>query len=364
MQMTKDPLRQKGLILLKHKLSIVMPVYNGGDLLIKMLDALCAQTFRDFELIVVNDGSKDDTAGRLAAYAAGEPRLRPVTVENGGPSRARNTGIAMAEGEYLYLCDADDLPECTLLEKLVKAMDEGADLAVCGFVEEREDGKTTVSTPFPAPELKAEDHAAFLAALPELMAKQLMFVNWNKMYRLDTVKERNVLFTEEFASCEDRLFNLAYYAHTEKLTVIGETLFHYYVRGGSLNSKFLPSRYDSLVRFDETLEALYERGGALTGEVREKNARIFVKGVMASLASLHHPSCPLDRKGKRGYIRGMLESPAMKKNLAVLSGGISWKVIRTVLRTGFVPLIHLMGWAVDFSARKLPGLVRLVKGQK
>ena len=105
----------KGLTKLQTKVSIVMPVYNGGSLMQQMLDSLCRQTFEDFELIVVDDGSTDDTALNLARYAEKEPRLRPFTVPNGGPARARNFGIGKAEGEYLYLCDADDLPEPNLL---------------------------------------------------------------------------------------------------------------------------------------------------------------------------------------------------------------------------------------------------------
>lgn len=352
------------LIYLDHKLSVVMPVYNGGELLIKMLDSICAQTFGDFELIVVNDGSADDTAARLADYAAKEPRLTPYTVENGGPSRARNFGIARASGQYLYLCDADDLPEPTLFERLVKAMDDGADLAVCGFVEEREDENGTVSTVFPAEDRKTSTHGEFLQALPGLMEKQLMFVNWNKMYRMDIVRREKLSFTEDYASCEDRLFNLGYYPHVEKMTVIGEPLFHYFVRGGSLNSKFLVSRYDSLVCFHKTLEALYERGGALTDEVRGKNAKVFAKGVMAALGSLYHPSCRLDGKGRRDYIRTMLQSETMKDALRHLSGGIPWKVIRLVLKSGLVLPAGLMGWAVDFSSRRMPGLVRMLKGHK
>ena len=160
---------------MEKKVSIVIPAYNGGDLLIRMLDSLCGQTFGDFELIVVDDGSTDDTALRLARYAEKEPRLRNYTVPNGGPARARNFGIRKAEGQYLYLCDADDLPEPQLLERLTAEMDKGADLAACGFIEEREEnGRVVSSTPFSAGSVRCESHGEFLEALPGLMEKQLM----------------------------------------------------------------------------------------------------------------------------------------------------------------------------------------------
>lgn len=353
---------RKGLRNLQTKVSIVMPVYNGGALLLKMLDSLCAQTFSDFELIVVDDGSTDDTALQLARYAEKEPRLHPYTVPNGGPGRARNFGIQKAVGEYLYLCDADDLPEKTLLETLVREMDKGAELAACGFVQERElDGKVVSSDIFTAEGVSCQNHGEFLKALPGLMEKQLMYVNWNKMYRLDIVRRENIAFIEKYASCEDRLFNLAYFPFVERFTFLPEPLFHYYIRGGGLTNKFLPSKYESLECFDRTLRELYQKGGALAEDVQAVNARIFVKGVMACLISLRHPSCKLTGMEKKAFVREMLKSDALKNALSHLSGGIHFRVIGLVLKTGSVGLAGMLGWAADFAGRRLPGLLHKLK---
>lgn len=352
----------KGLTKLQTKVSIVMPVYNGGSLMQQMLDSLCRQTFKDFELIVVDDGSTDDTALNLARYAEKEPRLRPFTVPNGGPARARNFGIGKAKGEYLYLCDADDLPEPNLLESLVREMDKGAELAACGFVEEREtEGKVTASSVFTAPAVSCKNHGEFLKALPALMEKQLMHVNWNKMYRMDIIRRENIAFIEKYASCEDRLFNLAYFPFVEKFTFLPDVLFHYYLRGSSLTSKFLPSKYESLECFDRTLNGLYENSGALTDEVRAVNARIFVKGAVACLISLRQPTCKLTGTEKKAFIREMLQSRSLENALSHLSGGVQFKVIGLLLKTGSVSLARLLGWAADFAGRRLPGLLHKLK---
>lgn len=357
--------KRKGLNNLEIKVSIVIPVYNGGELLIRTLDSLCRQTFRDFEMIVVDDGSTDDTALRLAQYAEREPRLRCFTVPNGGPSRARNFGIEQAKGKYLYLCDADDIPEPGILEKLAAELDRGYTLAACGyFLEREEDGVHRSSTPFTAGPLSCENHASFLEALPALMEGQLMYVNWNKMYRMEIIRRAGITFPEQYASCEDRLFNLAYFSHVERFSMLGEALFHYYIRGtGNLTYKFLPSRYESLCRFDTALNALYEAGGRLTGAVRETNARIFIKGAVACLISLHHPSCTLRREEKRLFLRELLESATLKNALQNLSGGIQFRVIGLLLRTGSPALASLIGWAGNFAGRRLPGLLQKLKGR-
>ena len=347
---------------MEKKVSIVIPAYNGGDLLIRMLDSLCGQTFGDFELIVVDDGSTDDTALRLARYAEKEPRLRNYTVPNGGPARARNFGSRKAEGHYLYLCAADDLPEPQLLERLTAEMDRGADLAACGFIEEREEnGRVVSSTPFSAGSVRCESHGEFLEALPGLMEKQLMYVNWNKMYRMDIIRREKTAFTEEYASCEDRLFNLAYFPFVEKFTLLEEPLFHYYVREGSLNSKFLPSRYQSLECFDRVLADLYREGGRLTPQVQAANARIFLKGVVACIMSLRHDSCRLTRGEKRAFLQDILQSESLKNARGNLAGGIHFKLISAVLGTKSTGLSSLLGWAADTAGRLLPGLLRKLK---
>ena len=146
--------------------------------------------------------------------------------------------------------------------------------------------------------------------------------------------------------------------------MLGEALFHYYIRGtGNLTYKFLPSRYESLCRFDTALNALYEAGGRLTGAVRETNARIFIKGAVACLISLHHPSCTLRREEKRLFLRELLESATLKNALQNLSGGIQFRVIGLLLRTGSPALASLIGWAGNFAGRRLPGLLQKLKGR-
>ena len=100
------------------KISVVVPVYNGGEIFLRTLESICAQTEGDFELIVVNDGSTDNTEKALAGFAAKDPRVRPFSIPNGGSSRARNYGLGQAKGQYLYFCDADDIPEPEILARL------------------------------------------------------------------------------------------------------------------------------------------------------------------------------------------------------------------------------------------------------
>ncbi|MCR5090273.1 MAG: glycosyltransferase [Oscillospiraceae bacterium] len=120
------------------KLSVIIPAYNAEETLEKCLDSVLAQTMRDLEVIVVNDGSTDNTEEILKRYP-----VRSLTVENGGQGRARNLGMEMAEGEFLGFVDSDDWIDPGMYEKLLRtAEDAGADVAICDWLTHYPDGKT------------------------------------------------------------------------------------------------------------------------------------------------------------------------------------------------------------------------------
>ena len=117
--------------------SIVMPVYNPGKYLAPCLDSLLAQTFRDFRLIAIDDGSTDGSGDVLRAYAAKDDRILAWrNPENLGAARTRNIGIQMARGTYLSIVDADDLYAPEYLATMVEVMEQyGVDVAVCDFYD-------------------------------------------------------------------------------------------------------------------------------------------------------------------------------------------------------------------------------------
>lgn len=124
------------------KLSIIVPVYNAEKYLEKCLDSLVNQTMDDYEVILVNDGSKDSSQSIIDSYVNQYPELiRAVTVENGGQGRARNIGIDMARGAYIGFVDSDDWVASDMFEKLYTAVvEDDADMAVCDTVQCFDDG--------------------------------------------------------------------------------------------------------------------------------------------------------------------------------------------------------------------------------
>ena len=126
------------------KLSVIVPVYKAENYLRDCVDSILAQTMNDLELILINDGSPDNSGAIMAEYAAKYPeKVRTLTVDNGGQGRARNFGIDMARGEFLSFIDSDDWIEPNSYERMLNAADENdADIVVCDMEKRWEGGKT------------------------------------------------------------------------------------------------------------------------------------------------------------------------------------------------------------------------------
>lgn len=125
---------------MNHKVSVILPVYNGEKYLKQCLDSICSQTLKEIEILCVDDGSTDHTAEILADYAKKDERIRVIHQANAGAGAARNNGLRQASGEYLSFLDADDFFEPDMLERAyAKAKEEDAQIVVFASDQYRED---------------------------------------------------------------------------------------------------------------------------------------------------------------------------------------------------------------------------------
>jgi glycosyltransferase involved in cell wall biosynthesis len=113
-------------------ISIIMPIYNCADFVSKTLDSLLIQTHQDIDIICVNDGSTDCSEEVVNKYVMQDKRVRLVTQANGGPGKARNTGLDLAKGSYIMFCDSDDWYEPDMCAKMLEALESSkSDVVMC-----------------------------------------------------------------------------------------------------------------------------------------------------------------------------------------------------------------------------------------
>lgn len=215
--------------------SIIVPIYNAEKYLNRCIDSILNQEYSDFELILVNDGSKDASPQICDEYAAKDARVRVIHKENTGVSDTRNIAIDHATGKYLQFLDSDDwiTPDATKL--LVRTAEDyhcdmvisdfyrvvGEHLAHKGDIEE--DGVMTL-----------EEFAAHMVENP---ADFYYGVLWNKLFRRDIVEEHHLRMNTEISWCEDFMFNLEYFRHAKVFYALQVPIYYYVRTKGSLASQ-------------------------------------------------------------------------------------------------------------------------------
>lgn len=212
------------------QISIIIPIYNAERYLDECLGSIRKQTFQDFEAIMVDDGSKDNSAKICQHYVALDSRFKYIYKENGGASSARNRGLENANGEWISFIDADDWIQEEFLEVLRSAFnEETVDMAVCSY--------HTEYTILP----KSKKSAILMER--EEMLNNLFLENtlgyqgfvWNKMFRSKVIRNGNIVFDEKACFNEDRLFCVQYVITMDgKCQYISSILYNYCKRDGSV----------------------------------------------------------------------------------------------------------------------------------
>lgn len=220
---------------MKPMVSIIVPIYNAEKYLNRCVDSILNQEYTDFELFLVNDGSKDSSGAICDAYAAADTRVRVIHKPNTGVSDTRNTAIRQAQGTYLQFLDSDDwiTPDATKL--LVRAATEHhCDLVISDFyrvVGERVSHKGDIEEDGV---LTREEFAEHMMENP---ADFYYGVLWNKLYRRDLIEKYNLEMDTSVSWCEDFLFNLEYILHSNVFYALQAPIYYYVKTKGSLASQ-------------------------------------------------------------------------------------------------------------------------------
>lgn len=349
------------------KISVIIPAYNCADFIGDTIYSLKAQTLKDFEVIIINDGSTDNTLEEIERFQKKDERIKVFTVPNGGPAKARNIGIEKAQGEYLYFMDSDDtIANDMLFEMYQKALEFDLDMVACAYFMDDIGGGHHYVTEFNHDPFVAKRPTEFRSKLMSLIKSYMMNVVWNKLYKTSLIKEHKILFKDEIKNGEDRLFNMQTFKHIERFAFIDKPFYHYYLRGeDSLNNKYLPNRFEgSLSCYLELLKA-YEEMNILTEKNKSYIDFIFIKGVVSCFTQLCVKSCTLKLKEKKAYIGELLENDYVKEAIKTSDDEFSYsKHVNRILRTKNKTLIYLMAKGIYLMQFKFNTLFQRMKHKK
>jgi len=212
--------------------SIIVPVYNAEKYLKRCVDSILSQDYPHFELLLMDDGSRDSSGEICDAYAQKDARVRVVHKENSGVSDTRNQALDLARGEYIQFLDSDDwiVPEATRL--LVRSMEQySCDMVISDFY--RVSGER-VAQKGDIEEDKVMTRQEFAACMIENPADFYYGVLWNKLYRREIIEANKIRMDVSISWCEDFLFNLEYIRHASSFYALQVPVYYYLKRKGSL----------------------------------------------------------------------------------------------------------------------------------
>lgn len=284
-----------------YAVSIVVPVYNAEKYLSKCIDSILNQTFKNFELILVNDGSKDNSLIICEDYKVSDRRIKVINKKNEGVSIARNIGINSAKGKYIMFIDSDDWIESNMVEKMYDAI-QNSDIAVCG-------SKTVEKN-------KIIDNTLYQSFTKEknLIGKEIInLINrvqhrcvWNKIYKISILKKNNIMFNEEIKCGEDSIFNFTYFKYINSIKIIPDSLYNYNrIVTDSITLRYLPKRakYENLML--QSLISLLSDYNILETNVELINNYQF-EGIYQSLISINHPECPYSLLQRYNHMKNLI----------------------------------------------------------
>ena len=264
------------------EVSVIVPVYNAEAALQRCIDSILNQEYKDLELILVNDGSRDSSGSICDEAARKDSRVRVIHKTNSGVSDTRNMGIDEAEGTFIQFLDADDWITSDSTKLLVRtAKEKNADLVIGDFYRVVGDNLATKGSIETDEVLSLQEYAEYLKASP---ADYYYGVIWNKLYRRDIMNKYHVRMQKDVSFCEDFIFNLEYLLHCERIAALLVPVYYYVKTDGSLVSASMNPK--KIIDMKTSVYQYYDKFFRnVLDEEKYRNERVKIASFMVSAAT-------------------------------------------------------------------------------
>lgn len=290
-------------------ISVLMPVYNGEKYLEETVSSILNQSYKEFELIIINDGSSDNTKIICDNLVKNYSRIKVIHKDNTGVSNTRNIALDNAKGEYITFVDSDDLIHKDYLKKLInEEFKNNSDLIVCGFVERKISNRNEIKDsnkiykPYDFVEInKMQD------SILDFVNSGLLNPLWNKLYKKHIIIENNIRFKEDVKTGEDFIFNLQYISFIKNISFIDEALYYYIRRNNnSITYQYIDDMYYKGIEIHELLEKFLNKMNFYNNKNKYILYGNHIMGVFSAFLNLYHNDCKMSYKEKKAYVNKII----------------------------------------------------------
>lgn len=213
--------------------SVIIPVYNAGKTIERCIDSVLDQSYETLEIIVINDGSTDNTEDVLEKFKKCDARVTIINTLNKGVSEARNLGLEIATGEFVQFVDSDDFLVKDATEHMISAIMQNCEMIITDYIRVLDNREIVRGDIQLSGRITRTDFAMEMMKSP---ANFYYGVLWNKLYRLEIIKQHHLQFHSDLNWCEDFQFNLEYLEYVRFVYVLDKPTYCYVKTKGSLSS--------------------------------------------------------------------------------------------------------------------------------
>lgn len=238
-------------------ISIIIPIYNAEKYIRRCIDSTLVQTYQDFELVLINDGSEDHSLEICKDYAVSDKRIIVITQKNNGVSSARNKGIEASHGEWITFIDADDYIDQEYIEQLYKNITDKKDTLIIQGIRKYHEGNCINKVEF---ENFTLADSCIQKAFDEMQIYEYGYP-FAKLFNRDIVNKFNIRFNKQISYSEDLLFMLEYILHCNSISFIKGAYYNYIIQPSGLSQQ-----YNSF----ESEYALFERYYSLNNAIADR----------------------------------------------------------------------------------------------
>ncbi|CUQ11647.1 Hyaluronan synthase [Turicibacter sanguinis] len=307
--------------------SIIVPIYNSECTLKECLDSIRNQTYENFEVILVNDGSKDNSGFICDTYSLHDNRFKVIHRNNSGVSNARNLGLSVAKGKYIIYIDSDDYIEKGTLEKITEVMaGKEYDLIMFGVSKDVGNESSPLYTKMDSNFYSVKD------CISNLIKHEYINAPF-KVYKKSLIDFNKITFNVNLDIGEDLLFNLQYFSHCNSFYFIKDILYHYTIRNSSsLTQKLIPQKYEKLMMVHDQIGQISSLN-YLKNEIKDALIYIRLKNIYSCFIDIHRKDWNRDFSEKINYIKDICRN---EKNMDYLKiKDIKMKILAVLVYTNF-----------------------------
>lgn len=297
------------------KVSIIIPIYNTEEFLERCMQSVIGQTLTDIEIVLVDDGSTDESGSLCDKFADKDNRIKVIHKSNEGVSIARNAGIKIAQGEYIGFIDSDDWIERDMYYDLYnKAQETNAEIVMCDAItkyEGREDEEDTIT------QLKASGIIKRQDIFPNLLI-EIAGAAWRCIYKRSFLEENNIKFPENLKISEDRIFNIFAFGYCKQFYYIKNGYYNRFVRMGSAVNSYHKDSIDIAIDGRKrTMEAL---DIAWNGDESYKTIyeNHIVVSAYSAINSIFYKESLLNLKEKYTAVKDICNKPEVRNGIIKL----------------------------------------------